>query len=372
VGFTPKTGVPAQCLNYYLNELFGRHETDRAAISGLLDYVGQMQVQNWPYLENGDKEDPHAWVLGDADWDPFHNNWASVAYDVTGNRVYTSFTGQTWGLLVAAFGAGGATRASVVVDRVTGNYYASSVGEISDFDWTTETWTDEATEASLVLSTGKWFNDRAVFVGGDGSDAIVGTYTTAEGWTKRVAPGTATATFDWASACSPSLMLAVPADGQDIAADLVGMTTTDGITWAATTLPTLADEAITDVCYGNGLFMLAVVDPVANTSKIYTSPDASTWTLKKSFSDRIVNAVANIGAMWFAAYGTDTSDSSSKGMFSLDNGATWGPADGFFGRLADNVRGRIASNGRQLLARVVTGFDAGAVGSLIAGLPAQE
>jgi hypothetical protein len=73
--------------------------------------------------------------------------------------------------------------------------------------------------------------------------------------------------------------------------------------------------------------------------------------------------------MWFAAYAEDTSDSISKGMFSLDNGATWAPADGFFGRLAANVRGRIANNGRQLLARVVDGFDAAAVGSLIAGLP---
>lgn len=372
-GFVPAQGAAAEYFNYELNRIYATQTSEKSKIAELLNFIGQVQIQNWPYLESGDKGSPRVWCQGDADFDPIKGLWVSIAYNsASGNRGYTSPTGVTWSSL-GDFGNSN-TSAAVVVDRDTGKYYATAAGQIGDWDGTT--WTMIASGTGRILSTGKWFSSKAVFVGAEsGPTTKISTYTTAAGHTNRTVPGTVTNALTWASAVGGSTMLAVPIE--HAGANLVGMTTTDGITWTAAAFPTIAaGESIQDVGYGNGVFMIAVSDSLDLTpdTKIYTSATgaAGSWTLVKTLTGKYVNALACTGSLWFASWGADSTSEYARGIFSLDNGATWGVVEGFNNRLSDNVRGRIANNGRQLLARKITGTDMAAVGSFIAGLPGTE
>ncbi len=365
-GFVPNQGAAAE----YFNELFNKLT---ATVNGQLNFLGQIQVQNWPYVQVTDLGAPAVWCQGDAAWNEATGLWVSVAVESgTGNRVLASPTGRDWVQLGADFGTD-IIKASVVVDTLTGHLYASAWGEVYDFDGST--WTGHATSASRTLSTGKWFASKAVFVGSEATPLTkISTYTTAAGHTNRTVPATVTDHSTWASAVSDTIMLAVPVEL--VGVNLKGMTTLDGITWTAATIPTIAGEQIVDVCFGEGVFMLAVAGGVfpalfTGYTKIYTSATGATgsWTLVRTIDDKFVNALACTGTLWFAAYGLDDTAEPSLGMCSLDGGLTWGPCDGFLGLLADNVRGRIANSGRQLLARMISGQVGTSVGSLIAGLP---
>jgi hypothetical protein len=47
VGFTPKSGVPAQAVNYYLNQFADRDSQAKAYLQTLLDYFGQITAMNF-------------------------------------------------------------------------------------------------------------------------------------------------------------------------------------------------------------------------------------------------------------------------------------------------------------------------------------
>jgi hypothetical protein len=63
-------------------------------------------------------------------------------------------------------------------------------------------------------------------------------------------------------------------------------TSTDGITWTSRTVTGIGTNAISQIVFGNGLFVL-----VANTGFIATSPDGTTWTSRTSGTTQRLNGV---------------------------------------------------------------------------------
>lgn len=63
-------------------------------------------------------------------------------------------------------------------------------------------------------------------------------------------------------------------------------TSTDGITWTSRTVTGIGSNAISQIVYGNGLYVL-----VANTGFIATSPDGITWTSRTSGTTNRLNGV---------------------------------------------------------------------------------
>lgn len=49
VGYTPKTGVPAQCINKNLNDAYTTDQSAKDAQTQWVNYLGQIQALNWPH-----------------------------------------------------------------------------------------------------------------------------------------------------------------------------------------------------------------------------------------------------------------------------------------------------------------------------------
>jgi len=336
---------------------------DRTAwLKPRLDFLRQIGVQNWPYQNDGSFTF-NTWAIGNADWDPFNQLWVANLYDVGGQQAWVSQLGADWTQLGSAFGATAATFACVVVDRDTGHIYATSDSEISD--WDGASWTTGATGASFVFATGRWFNSKAVFVGYNGAATKVGTFTTGGGWSTGTTPGGVTVTDIWKSAIGGGIMLAVP--GRDaVGAAVVGMTTTDGTTWVAATIPTSASEKINDVAYAAGVFAVAV-ETAGGDTKVFTSTTGATgsWTLVATLTDKVVTSLCGVGEIFFGSFGS-LSDP-GLGLLSLDAGVTWRRAHGFDNLLACGPE-FIDYSGVQVLARNSATSTDIAAGSMIVGL----
>lgn len=126
-----------------------------------------------------------------------------------------------------------------------------------------------------------------------------------EPWTARAVPDANT----WTSvAYGAGKFVALSNDG---ARRL--MTSPDGVTWTARTLPTTLQSAWTAVAYGNGLFVAIASATPGGTYPFMTSPDGVTWTPQMSPMPNYWRAIG-FGGGRFVAVGGEKVATSADGV----------------------------------------------------------
>ena len=123
-------------------------------------------------------------------------------------------------------------------------------------------------------------------------------------------------------------------------------TSTDGASWVATTSPDFGHSAYIRpaFAYGAGLFVC-----VADSGKIFTSPDATTWTRRNSGKSVTFHDVQFLQNTFYAA------GDSATFLYSAD-GINWAPSTTGLGATNDTYNGVAYGNG----AIVITATSAGA------------
>lgn len=351
VGFTPRAGVPAQCVNQVVSAGYAVDAAAKVILDQLTSYVGQANPLNWKNpVANPLDGDSHVGI-----YEPVRRRWLIAGEGTTTEDVRASYdNGQTWsgGSLVSSVGlnppaickhmasdaAGNAVigsdaayifmlSVSDVPQRINvflGNtenirvayaptadlFVASTYDALSTFLKTSAdqgaTWTDRS--GTLPAQWGDWSTyaglTRLLFVS-NGSTRLV---CVGQGYANGIGPsgvGTCRA----------------------MTSDDGGITWTDRGTFATTiSSPTRQDLAWNET---TAEYMYTIGEGSGTpTGEVWTSPDGITWTKQATFTSASVTHVAQNGNQWVGVASYYEYDDQAEVVYSNDDGVTWRFAGG--------------------------------------------
>lgn len=377
VGFTPRAGVPAQCVNYLLSGAYTADAGAKTLLDEVVTYTGQVAPLNWhaPIVYAGADE-----ARGCA-YDPFLRRWILAG---TSEDVRVSYDhGMTWSVssLVATAGAGEHCK-YVAVDAAG----RSVIGTSSAFVFTLSA-ADVAAKVSVFGGNTEYMRvayapTANLFVAATWDALSTFLKTSADQgatWTDR--SGTLPAQWgDWTTYAGLRRLLFVSNGstrlvcvGQGYANGIgptgVGtcraMTSDDGgVTWTdrgtfATTISSPDD--LQDLSWNETTaeYMYTIGETVGTDSgEVWTSPDGITWTKQVTFTSSLITLIAPNGNQWIGVAGMGAQ---TDIVYSNDDGATWnkagaaGPELGGSYALVSGGGGLLLVEGEQTTASLRTG-----------------
>lgn len=309
--WTPKTGLAAEELNYVVNRV-------TSDVTNLGNFVGLDASLNWP------KGLVAATYAGLAH-DPVNGRWMGWLGTAGLNAFYNDIAGYT------AFVTGLASNVQLAIaDTTTGNIFVlestTKIAIVTPAGVATES-TGPAIVANPAAQ-GTFFAGRFVYWAVTSGTSIGAWYSPAAGtsFTAATAPGggypSGATTWRGYFAKSASTLLAFPGFSA------TAMSTADGITWTAITLPMVGSEVVVGAGYSanESLFYICLETvsgaALGGSSRVLTSATGATgsWTVASTWAHDIISFAVHGSELCGIAY--------LNGVFrivsSVDKGAHWG------------------------------------------------
>lgn len=366
-GFVPGSAAASEYVNYELNQAFVTDAAARAYQQTLLDFTGQIQGLSWTSsaLSASNKRTYSRPVF-----DSVTNRWIISGQDATPTPgAFVCYDGRGWRATGGWVGDPSRTPFCMAVNPTTG--LAVAISSQGDKSWAlpagSETWNASVSTAVTGQIFGgnccHWFPaalsgaGACVAIGGVSGVVKMIRGTGLAAWTdiSLSVPAGLSGKITWECAANPTIFVAFTPDTLN---QQTYMTSSDGSTFTLRTLAAGivgASDAVEDVHYNaaEGIFMLAVGSTTGG--KIYTSPDALTWTLKATLPTGYVPTdLAACGSLWALSVQRDIAGAVPRFtvILSTDQGATWRYTDGAMsvGSLSVGTQirssGGLSSNGR--------------------------
>lgn len=370
VGFTPKRGVPAQCVNAALADAYDANGDAKMYLSTLLDWTGQ-DVVNFPVSATTSglmsivlyDKNKQTWAgIGGQDFfvktkDPYV--WAAST-EISGGALLAG-NYETYDFDVAPDGS------IVIANRDTMSVDDAYQERNGAGAWTKQIGNLGAgsyfPNVRYAVTAAKW-----CWVARDEADhPAVWTSTNRIAWTSRTAP---TGLPDPDAA----IILTVAADGASVLImqaysgtnTYFSKSTDGGVTWSAAVTKALGftpSGTYRSRPVWNGSYWLAhAVNTSTHKTRVFKSTDGLTWTQVADLANVGLVQIAALGELWMAL--SDASD--AQVLVSTDAGTTWKFTDRAFASATKPIR-VVSSDNRFLCAGVNSvcfpGFGAGKGGT---------
>lgn len=322
-GFVPRSGVPAQCINYLFNRHAQNDENARRVLGEIVDFVGQMPALNFV---SGTSLSGSEWNF--AFFDPTRGAWYVLANSATVK--HTRDTGMTW----VSTTLGGASGEHCVGGAADGNgnavictrsryiFYRTAV--VAD-SWSIR----DALGSALSIFHSAVIHEpvlgRWVLVACTDDTTHVRTSDDRTTWTTRIAPSRFYG-GRVAMAVKPSagrIVLVQGMDGPSLGLN-VAWSNDGGVTWDSPVAMPAIDTTgeFVSVAYDEVYDRWLVVngETTGDTQcEVWASSDGASWTRIKMLTSACIKSVCSIGGLWI---GTAATALGSEICYSSD-GETW-------------------------------------------------
>lgn len=397
--FEPGETQPAEEMNYVLNAMAADQDNVQDYFETVLDYVGQLQLQNWTYAMSAydSAGGTNGGIITKPYWSDYHGCWVYVRRRYQSIGAYNYDEPET-NLDAGIINDGEANASQFLpfgldvnnggpIDTQTVRVWAFAVnptGEpfaiCSDGNVYFDSGYASNNPTQLDATAGEqselhYFGGRFVLFAGKGS------YTQAQFTTSIAGDGTAwnaaqnvTAalqpTNSWAVAKSADRLIAIP-NGLTNVFTYLKMDTSHTVTYGTLPSPP-AGYKLGCVAYLGDDTWLMTLDNGTNATNVYRSTDnGDTWTLVKTFSKVAVYMAGNGGGTALMLYG---SSAAIQALWTKDAGSTW-----YRSSLRALYVPPVSSASRTVKScivvadhQIVVATYQGIQGSLIAGTPAAE
>lgn len=336
--FTPATNAAAEYVNY-LHGVAGDNASALDAWSAAITRsLIESRAQRW-----ASAVDPRASGYGTnlAAYNPFNGHWfVGVASSTSSTSTSTwdiwetANLGESWashggGMIIAdgfsvltAIGFHAGTGNGIANSPVGGPYTYQYNGAAGAWTYTTVGGVPNMSGYGVVLFLGT----RAVLPYVETGTFKIATSTDyGTNWTSTSFGATSGGSSDTRGATNGTLLVVSPRAAGSY------YTSTNGTTWTSRTAPDTGNLAGIDWDATAGLWVASYRSGTSGDSKVYTSPDAVTWTLASTLTSIYAADMACMFGTWFIpAYRTDGAlgwgvqrTDSGKVAYSSDRGATW-------------------------------------------------
>jgi hypothetical protein len=330
--FTPEEPSAAEYHNYLFNKIGGDHNT---LMTYVKTHVGAIGVQNWGPLQDSSL----ITNIRDMGYNELTRRWyASAFFGVTEFIAESGDGGQTWeassGGTLPAIGIG------MFINQATGDVYLHHVSNGHRYKYNGASVTDVALGAEFEnVSHIETADDGAYFFKTfeNVNDGLVrvfrAVHATPDTWVNKT-----TAFTTWSTSVNRPGIAVIPGGNltivvaralADVKANTYYTSTDHGDnfterTFGTTVYPGAYTSEIESISYSPtyGKFYLSVT--LSSASRIFSSPDAITWTEIAGVGNARITSIAERGGILCAA---STGNSTQGVWYSQDAGVSWSQAE---------------------------------------------